>query len=44
MNETGVWNVAAGSNTLSEELTQLQIGVSGGTGGYDAGTCSIMWS
>ena len=44
MNETGVWNVAAGSKTLSGALTQLQVGVSGGAGGYDAGTCSIVWS
>lgn len=44
MNETGVWNVAAGSKTLSGELTQLEVGVSGGAGGYDAGTCSIVWS
>ena len=44
MNETGVWNVAAGSKTLSGELTQLEVGVSGGAGGYDAGTCSLVWS
>lgn len=44
MNETGVWNIAGGSKTLSDTMTQLQIGVSGGAGGYDAGTCSIMWS
>ena len=44
MNETGVWNVAAGSKTLSGALTQLEVGVSGGAGGYDAGTCSIVWS